>query len=310
MRHARSKAPRLALMGLLLSVPFFTGCNMAKFGANTTSRVLAVAAPATDMESDPELARQAAPGQLKTVEGFHLAAPDNDKLLYILAKGYCGYTFGFLVNDIEVLEDEGKFDEVEALKERSTKLFTRCMNYGLKLTGDEDDWKQALYGDLDSFKEEIADADADEVPGLYFTGLGLANMINLNRDNIEMVAYLPKVEAVMKRVVELDESYFNGGAHMGLGMMYCARGAALGGKPEEGMRHFDRAIELTGGKFLLPKVLKAKACATITQNKQMFHDTLVDVLMTSPAVYPEQRLPNELAHIRAKRYLAMEKEWF
>ena len=76
------------------------------------------------------------------------------------------------------------------------------------------------------------------------------------------------------------------------------------------MRHFQRAIELTENKFLLHRVLMAKACAVILQDQKLFHDTLVGVLTTSPAIYPEQRLANELAHVRAKRYLAMEKEWF
>ena len=34
------------------------------------------------------------------------------------------------------------------------------------------------------------------------------------------------------------------------------------------------------------------------------------VLQTDPAIWPEQRLANEIAHRRARRYLAMEKELF
>jgi hypothetical protein len=49
---------------------------------------------------------------------------------------------------------------------------------------------------------------------------------------------------------------------------------------------------------------------TITNKREFFHQTLVQVLETSPAVYPDQRLANEIAHVRAKHYLAREKELF
>ena len=69
-------------------------------------------------------------------------------------------------------------------------------------------------------------------------------------------------------------------------------------------------IAATQGKFLMAKVLYALNYGTITNNREFFHNTLVEVLNTTPSIWPEQRLANELAHIRARRYLAHEKEWF
>ena len=60
----------------------------------------------------------------------------------------------------------------------------------------------------------------------------------------------------------------------------------------------------------MPKVLFAFNYGVVTGNQKFFHDTLVEVLTTSPAVWPEERLANEIAHIRARRYLKHEKEWF
>jgi hypothetical protein len=65
------------------------GCNMAKLTTNQTADLLAVAAPSMAMESDVELARNAAPGQLKTIEGFWFVSPGNRKLIRLLAQGYC-----------------------------------------------------------------------------------------------------------------------------------------------------------------------------------------------------------------------------
>jgi hypothetical protein len=60
----------------------------------------------------------------------------------------------------------------------------------------------------------------------------------------------------------------------------------------------------------MPKVLMAQSYARITNNQELFHKTLVQVLETSPAVFPETRLANEIAHIRARYNLAHEKEMF
>jgi hypothetical protein len=84
----------------------------------------------------------------------------------------------------------------------------------------------------------------------------------------------------------------------------------MGGNPEQGRRHFERAIEVTGGRFLLAKVYLARDYCRTVQNRELFHKTLVEVLQTDPAIWPEERLANEIAHRRARRYLKLEKEWF
>jgi hypothetical protein len=299
---------RVALVALAGAVSAAAGCNMTKFTADQTSNVIKVAAPSLNMESDVQLARDAAPGQLKTVEGFWLASPDNPTYTRILAQGYCEYAFGFLQDDIETAEMNQQDDIAAPIRARATGLYLRCMNYGLRLLGK--DWDKAINGDLAAFEKKVNGAGRGKVPGMFFTALGLASAINLNRDDIEMVAYLPKAKLLFERVAKLDEKYYNAGAHMALGMLNTAQGDAIGGNTLEGKKHFDRAIELTGGKFLMVKVLYAYNYGVVTGNQKFFHDTLVEVLNTSPAIFPEQRLANELAHLRAKRYLSHEKEWF
>lgn len=297
---------RLAAMWLGVSL---AGCNMVKIATNQTADVLAVAAPSMAMESDVDLARDAAPGQLKTVEGFWLASPENRKLMRLLAQGYCEYAFGFLDSDLEALTMSGRDDEQTAkLRQRATGLYQRCMKYGLKLLGSS--WEKALAGELAEFRTKVASAGKGSVEGMFFTALGLASAININRDNLEMVVQLPRAKMMFERVVQLDEKFYNGGAHMALGMLYASQGAAIGGNPAKGREHFDRAIALTAGKFLMPKVLKAHTYAVTTSDRKLFHDSLVEVTQAAPDIWPEQRLANELAKQRAARYLAHEDELF
>lgn len=296
------------MAAMLLGVGL-AGCNMVKIATNQTADVLAVAAPSMAMESDVDLAREAAPGQLKTVEGFWLASPENRKLLRLLAQGYCEYAFGFLDADLEALTMAGRDDDQTAkLRARATGLYQRCMRYGLKLL--DRSWEQALAGELPAFRAKVARAGKSNVEGMFFTALGLASSININRDNLELVASLPRVKIMFERIVQLDEKFYNAGAHMALGMLYSAQGAAIGGNPAKGLEHFDRAIALTGGKFLMPKVLKAHTYAVTTSDRKLFHDSLVEVTQAAPDIWPEQRLANELAKLRATRYLAHEDELF
>jgi TRAP transporter T-component len=57
-------------------------------------------------------------------------------------------------------------------------------------------------------------------------------------------------------------------------------------------------------------VFYARRYAVAVQNRELFHKSLVEVLQTDPAVWPDQRLANEIAHRKARRYLKREKEWF
>ncbi len=297
---------RLAAITLGVSL---AACNMVKMTTDQTAKVLAVAAPSMAMESDVDFAREAAPGQLKTVEGFLLASPENRTLIRLLAQGYCEYAFGFLDSDLEALTMAGRDDEqTTKLRVRTTGLYQRCMSYGLKLLGGS--WEKAMQGELAAFRTKVADAGKGSVAGLFFTALGLASAININRDNLELVAQLPRAKMMLERVVQLDEKFYNGGAHMALGMLYSAQGAAIGGNPTKGLEHFDRAIALTSGKFLMPKVLKAQTYAVTTNDQKLFHDSLVEVTQAPPDLWPQQRLANELAKQRATRYLAHETDLF
>ena len=282
---------------------------MTTIATNQTADLLALAPPSMQMESDPELAREAAPGQLKTIEGFWFVAPGNRKLIRLLAQGYCEYTFGFLESDLEGLTMAGHDDDETAdLRRRATGLYQRCTAYGLKLL--DRSWQQAMTGSIIAFRDKVAHAGKGDVEGMFFTALGLASAININRDDLAMVADLPRARMMFERIIQLDETFYNAGAHTALGMMYAARGKDVGGDPARGREHFERAIALTGGKFLMPKVLEAYTYAVTVNDRKRFHDALVDVLRTAPAVWPEQRLANELAHIRAKRYLAHEADLF
>jgi hypothetical protein len=300
-------------LSLLISMSL-AACDIGKLTVGTTAKVLVRAQPSLEQESDWEMASRAIPGTLKTVEGFHFVDPENERLTKILAQGYCQYGTGFIEDEFEQAEGKHDFDAMNYHAQRATKAYFRCMNYSLDLLGSG--WKKAIVGDLDGVKRQAAATGQSNRDALMWAAIGLASAINYNRDDIQLIANLPKARVMIERVVELDEKHPDTAPQLralpliALGMMHTALSPAMGGKPDLAAKYFQRAIEVTNGRFLLAKVLYARRYAVATQDRALFRKTLIEVLQTDPAIWPQQRLANEIAHRRARRYLKREKEWF
>jgi TRAP transporter T-component len=298
---------------VLVVVAASAGCDMGAFTVDTTTKVLVRAQPALQEESDYDLAARALPGTLKTVESFWVVNP-SDKLTGLLMEGYCQYGTGFVEDEWEQAQAKKDFDGMEYQAERATKMYIRCMNYALRALGS--DWQQKIFGTVDEVAALVKGADSDQRTPLMWAAVGLASAINMNKDKMDLVAQLPTAKAMLLRVLEMDakeepdNKMLAALPHVAMGMLYSSMGKDLGGDPVKATAEFKKAMDLTGGKFLLAQVFYARKVGVMTQDKKLFHDTLMKVLATPPSIWPEQRLAGEIAHRRARRYLKQEKELF
>ena len=308
---------RLSL--LFVSAAVLAGCSIGEnIAFKSTSKILAKAQPGLQQESDYEMARMAIPGALKTVEGFWVAGPPDsarERLERILTEGYCQYGTGFVEDDWEVAKFNKDIAAIEYHNNRSTNVFTRCLNFSLKLLGKR--WQKEIFGSTEQAMKLIKETGKGDRFELMFAGAALGGLVNHNLTRVEMLSYLGTVQAIMERVIEIDTK---SGApknlahaalpHLALGMIYSGKGKAMGGDPEAAKAAFQRALDITGGKFLLARTLMAYRVGVQTNDQKFFHDNLVKVLETPPSIWPEQRLANEIAHRRARRYLSHEKDLF
>jgi hypothetical protein len=306
---------RLAtILGLVLAALVATGCDIGKITVNTTSKVLVRAQPSLQQESDYEMARQAIPGALKTVEGFWIVDPDNANLIKILTEGYCQYATAFVEDDWEVAKFAKDIRATEYHNERATKMFTRCLNYSLRSLGSR--WQKEIFGTKEQVDKLLKDTGSGKRTPMMFAGLALGSIINHNLTRVEMLSYLETVQSIINRVIELDTknppSNLSHRAlpYIALGMIHSARGRALGGDPDKAKASFEMALQVTGNKFLLARTLMGYRVGLVNNDRKFFHDQLKLVLETAPSVWPEQRLANEVAHRKARRYLSKEKELF
>jgi hypothetical protein len=305
---------RLALL-LVLTAVSSAGCDIGKLTVNTTSKVLLRAQPSLQQESDYELARQAIPGALKTIEGFWIVDPENERLIQILTEGYCQYGTGFVEDDWEAARLNKDLAATEYHSARATKIFNRCLNYALARLGDR--WKRDLFGDDPTVKKLLQeDGGGGKRFSMLYAGLALGSIINHNLTRMEMLGYLPTVELIQHHVLELDKKNppknlaHAALPYIALGMIHTGRPTAMGGQPDRAREYFEQALKVTGGKFLLARALMGYRVGLAKGDRKFFHDQLKQVLETDPAIWPEQRLANEVAHRKARRYLSKEKELF
>jgi hypothetical protein len=127
-----------------------------------------------------------------------------------------------------------------------------------------------------------------------------AGWINLNLDKPEARADIPKVEAILEFISELDSSYNNGSVHAVLGTLYANRPKEEGGNPEKAREEFDNALTYSGNSLLIFNVMYARYYATQIQDKELFRKTLTTVLETPANTYADKTFMNELAKRKAK----------
>jgi len=273
------------LLFFLILFLLILGCSPQKMIIRSTGGILDNSLKALYEENDLQLAKQAIASDLKLLDGLIKGDPENRHLLLLASQGYTSYALAFV-------------DE-EQNPERAKNFYRRGQNYGLRILNQKKSFRQALDRDLELFRQALRDFSRKDVPALFWTANAWGNWINLSKTEPQALAELPKVTAIMQRVIELDEGFFYGGAHLFLGTVLASRSRLLGGDPEKAQYHFQRAIKLSKGRFLLTKVFYAKYYAVQVQNRKLFENLLKQVLQTPDNILPEQRLANAVAKRKA-----------
>jgi hypothetical protein len=290
--------------GLTIAVLIVIGCSMTKMTANQTASIMVKSMPAYDRETNLEFAEQSMAGNLKMVEGLLEVTPDNRKLLELASSSYARYAFGFVEDKIDIADSRYDLEEREKLVDQAVDFYERARNYGVRLIAQSrKDFAAILEQNPEALSLELERLGEKDVPGLFWTAYAWGSLINLKQDEPRHLANLPKVDLMMRRVLELDENFFFAGPHFFYGVYYGGRPETLGGDPEKAKQHFQRAIRLTDGKYLMTKFLLAKYYAVPVQDRVLFEQTLTEVTMTPREMFPEQGLANELAKRNAYLWL-------
>jgi hypothetical protein len=282
---------------------------MKRMALGQTAAILYGARPALEREWDYPLAATAIPANIKMIEGFLQSGPNDETLLELSAEIYTSYALVVLEDRLEQLDEYS--DEAERLAGRAREMYLRSHRYGLRLIEvRRPGFRTAFEAGREPMTQALAQCDEEDTTALLWVALPLASAINLGRDDVALIALLPKVKAVMQRLLVLDEAFYHGAGHMVLGSMLGGVGEMLGGDPKQARKHFERALKLTRRRFLLVQVMYAKTLAVQLQDKALFKKLLDEVLAQPLERYPEQKLANVVAKRKARRLLARIDELF
>ncbi|ROS01493.1 TRAP transporter TatT component family protein [Sinobacterium caligoides] len=193
---------------------------------------------------------------------------------------------------------------------RKQRLVNKSRAYALRAACAQSDSLCALdQRPFDEFSRVVAETDADDLPVLYTLGVSWLGWLQVHSGDWNAVAQLPKAQLLLERVVELDDGYDHGMAHLYLGGIATLLPPALGGKPDVGREHFERAIALSEGKNLMAKVVYAQQYARLVFDQELHHRLLTEVLEADPNSEGFV-LINAVAQQQATALLASEADYF
>lgn len=281
----------LRLLPALFALLALNGC--ASLVSSATGKLADNLSSAILNQDDPETVQAGMPSYLLLVDSMIEGEPKNENMLLAGSKLYGAYAAAFVKEP-----------------ERARRLARKAREYSDRALCVRD----ARLCDLlarpyDEFAAAIATLDKDAVPLLYASGTAWAGWIQANSGDWNAIADLAKVKAAMARSVELDETYSHGEGHLYLGVFATLLPPALGGKPEEGRAHFERAIQLSAGRDLMAKVEYARRYARGIYDREL-HDRLLREVLAADATEPGLTLSNVLAKRQAQELLDSAESYF
>ena len=276
---------------ILISILLMSGCSF--FISSATVDMTENLSQAILNNNDLATVEAGGPAYLLMVDSLLYRDPDNESLLREAANIYTAYTNVFVTD-----------------KARAGKLTDKALEYAFRAICTRRSKTCRFRGvNFQEFNNILLSLEIKDVPDLFTLGSAWAAWIQTHREDWNAVAEISKVEAIMQRVVELDEFYQDGGARLYLGVLATFLPPALGGKPDVGRNHFERALEISKDKNLMVKVLYAQHYARLMFDQKL-HDRLLNEVLEAKTDVPGYTLSNTLAQERARELIKSGEDYF
>jgi hypothetical protein len=265
-----------------------------KMTVGSAATLLEDVSNSANKQSDLRVIREGMPAYLMLIDGMVEAVPDNAHLLITAAQAYASFASAFV--------EDADTEYARTLYEKAKKYALRALERrGLK---------NPVSKSFDTFEEAVNHLGKDDVPYMFWTATCWGSWIRLSLGSMEAVAELPRVEALMKRVLVLDEGFYFGGPHLFMGIWFASRPKIAGGDLTRAQYHFQKALEFSQDKFLMTQVYYADHYARKTFDRELFVATLQRVLETPVDKIPQLTLLNTVAHKKAKELIEQVDDYF
>ncbi|GBE30713.1 MAG TPA: hypothetical protein ENH10_03780 [Bacteroidetes bacterium] len=274
----------------VLIVLMMNGCAVQRtIVRSTMNPILEGGMEAMMSEPNLDIAKTALASNLKLIEGMLVSDPHNADLLIFAAQGFAAYALAFV-------EDS---DPVEA-----RELYARAAGYANRWLIEEYDLDLLGIVSLTEFELAVTELDDKALAGIFWLGNAWGSEIFNGLDDIVLVSKLPYVEALMRRVLEIDPNYYFGMAHLFFGGYYGARPAMLGGDLVKAEDHIQTQLNMTDGQVLFGYLFMVKYVYLRQLDEQASRDALQIIIDFDCQSAPENTiLLNRVAQQKAQHLL-------
>jgi len=308
---------------IILSILLYnSGCVkwMIRHGIDITSPIIISTGIDTFLkETDIIIAESAVSSNIKILELLIENSPDNQELLNNAAFGLSSYGISFVEYEMEkakLRDAEGDEEIVEFHKNRAIKLYLRGRNYGFKSlckTKEGEELVNLLKAkkiDMKNIKLGLKRIKHKQISALFWSTVSWASLINISRENVSEIAFLPVLRIMIERIKELDPSYFFGMPHLFDAMLFSVS-PVFGGDEKKAKESFERLSKVNNDKFLMSKVFKARFFCSQFDYPKEGKRLLKEVIEADTSGWPEKyNLLNIVAKRRASLYLKYADEIF
>ena len=295
----------IIVVALILSS---AGCSVKRIAVNKLGDALSSGGSSYESDDDPDLVADALPFSLKLIESLLAESPQHKGLLLAAASGFTQYGRAF----VEQRSDEAQKDNLEQserMRARARRLYARAHAYGMR--GMEAAYPGISKAIEDDPEAALARVRKPDVALLYWAAASLGLEISASNVDPHMIVRLPVVDAMIQRVVELDEKWGDGSVPEFLISMEGVRAGVSKEEMQKAMRgHFERSLALSGGTRASLFVSFAENACVPAQNRAEFQAMIEKALAVDVNLKPAYRLANLVAQRRAQWLLGRIDELF
>ena len=282
----------LALFILFGVLILFNGCSAIMTSA--TKDMMSHLSVSILNNDDPELVESGAPAYLLFVDSLISKDPENETTLTNAALLYSAYADLFIKDD----------------KPRAQKMAAKSLDYATRAVclarKNSCDLRTSNY---ETFENQLMQFETKDIDPLFALGNAWGGWIMANRNDYNAIADLSRIEAIMKKIIQLDDTYKKGAPYLYLGTLSSFLPPALGGRPDDGKKYFEKAIALSKNKNLSAHVAYARYYARMVYDRKLHDQLLRQVLKADPYV-DGFTLFNIWAQKQAKDLLSTADDYF
>jgi predicted anti-sigma-YlaC factor YlaD len=287
-----------------------SSCSIEKFALKKAADALTGESSSNVFltDNDPELVGDALPFTIKMYESLMASIPEHYGLRLQTGMLYIMYANAYIQSPAEQLPDR-EFDKKESLLDRAKNLYLRGRDYTLELLEMK---HPGFLENLKSkkFKQALDGIKKDDVPALYWASAGWVAAYSIDPFDMKLGITLPQAEAMMNKVLELDEHFNSGSVHDFLILYYGSIPEYMGGSSQKARAHFKKAVELSKGRSTSPYLSLASTVSVKEQNITEFKSLLNQALKIDPDKYISLRLQNTINQKKATWMLEHIEDYF